>query len=409
STSCPLAGLLTQVAAPDAATITLTTARPVAALPAMLALPCASIVKSTDLGKYGNSAFSTHLADIAFSSTYYVFQFMPGLSLTLKYNEGNSVSSTPIQAAPAQITVLAYSDNQASYRAFQAGQLDMAPSTGNQDSTNGRLRTGHPATLHYYAMNFLAKPFDNIAMRQAFALALDRRQLASLNTGITDLSSDQILADTLLGPFKSGQDFLSLSDDPGTGNPARAKTLFAIALQQEGLSNVSQLPAITFAYQDNQPRLASEIALACQMWQQMFGIQVTPRPMSNLDQALAATRNNPNGLQLWAADYAPAFADPLAWLSLPFGQNSPLNTVNFGQNQSNDAARQQLLQANLAEYDANFDQDQTRLQGYQSVEQQIITDVAWLPISMHIQDYFLASNMQTPFSLFWSPWSSSDY
>ena len=298
-------------------------------------------------------SFSTHLADIAFSSTYYVFQFKPGQSLTLKYDEGNSVSSTPTQTAPAQITVLAYSDNQTSYQAFQAGQLDMSPGTGNQDSTNRHLRIGHPATLHYYAMNYLARPFDNIAMRQAFALALDRRQLAALNTGITDLSSGQILANTLLGPFKSSHDFLSLGDDSGTGDPVRAKTLFTMALQQEGLSDVSQLPAITFAYQDGQPRLASEIALACQMWQQMFGIQVTPRPMSNLDQAIAATRNNPNGLQLWAADYTPAYTDPQAWLSLPFGQNSPLNTVNFGQNQSNDATRQQLLQANLAEYDAN--------------------------------------------------------
>src|SRR6185437_4755825 len=90
-----------------------------------------------------------------------------------------------------------------------------------------------------------------------------------------------------------------------------------------------------------------EVNAARQRWSEVLGITVVLRPMKNLSQAIAATRGKIS-LQLWAADYTPAYRDPYALVGLPFAQDSPLNAVNFGQNASADAAAQQELQRTLA-------------------------------------------------------------
>jgi len=53
--------------------------------------------------------------------------------------------------------------------------------------------------------------------------------------------------------------------------------------------------------------------------------------------------------------------------------------LNYGQNNSADAATQQQVQQQLAAADVNPDQT-TRLQAYNQAEQQLVNDVAWLPM-----------------------------
>ena len=55
----------------------------------------------------------------------------------------------------------------------------MSPVSENQPTQNPNLRRAYQLTLHYYGMNYLAKPFDNTAIRQAFALALDKKSACS--------------------------------------------------------------------------------------------------------------------------------------------------------------------------------------------------------------------------------------
>ena len=53
--------------------------------------------------------------------------------------------------------------------------------------------------------------------------------------------------------------------------------------------------------------------------------------------------------------------------------------MNYGQNNTSDAAQQQLVQQELEAADVNPDQH-ARLQTYMQAEQQLVNDVAWLPI-----------------------------
>jgi len=53
--------------------------------------------------------------------------------------------------------------------------------------------------------------------------------------------------------------------------------------------------------------------------------------------------------------------------------------MNYGQNNTSDAATQQQTQAALEAADINPDQT-SRMQAYMTAEQQLINDVAWLPV-----------------------------
>jgi len=118
------------------------------------------------------------------------------------------------------------------------------------------------------------------------------------------------------------------------------------------------------------------------MWQSVLGVTVTPDSVdlnTLLDKVTAAT-NNPNGLQFWGLSWVAEYPDPQDWLTLQFDNGVPNNSMNYGQNFSTDAARQQLTQQQLETADVNTAHLDARLQTYQQAEQQLVDDVAWLPM-----------------------------
>ena len=64
---------------------------------------------------------------------------------------------------------------------------------------------------------------------------------------------------------------------------------------------------------------------------------------------------------------------------LQFGQGSPYDASNYGQNKSSDTLQQQQVQKRLEQADINNDV-KARFQMYNLAEQQLVNDVAWLPL-----------------------------
>ena len=62
--------------------------------------------------------------------------------------------------------------------------------------------------------------------------------------------------------------------------------------------------------------------------------------------------------------------------------------MNYGENYDTNAAQQQATQMQLEAADANFQQD-ARIQAYQKAEQQLVNDVAWMPIEQVTNVYLL--------------------
>src|SRR5437588_12737263 len=101
-------------------------------------------------------------------------------------------------------------------------------------------------------MNYLYKPFDNIHIRQAMDVAINKDVIStSLYHGI------RVPTCHIVPQGQPGYD-ASLKcpgGAPTSGNPTLAKQLFTQGLQEEGLT-LATLPPIKITYQSNAQTLA---------------------------------------------------------------------------------------------------------------------------------------------------------
>jgi len=126
------------------------------------------------------------------------------------------------------------------------------------------------------------------------------------------------------------------------------------------------------------------------MWKSVLGITVKANPVdynSLLDQVTAAT-NNPQGIAFWGLAWVAEYPDPQDWLTRQFDKGVPNNSMNYGQNSSKNAPQQQSIQTQLEKADSIFQSDQ-RMQIYQKAEQQLVNDVAWIPMEQVTNVYLL--------------------
>ncbi len=66
--------------------------------------------------------------------------------------------------------------------------------------------------------------------------------------------------------------------------------------------------------------------------------------------------------------------------------------MNYGQNSSNNASQQQTTQQLLESADASS-QASARMQDYQQAEQQLVDDVAWLPMEQVTATFLRSPNI----------------
>jgi peptide/nickel transport system substrate-binding protein/oligopeptide transport system substrate-binding protein len=165
------------------------------------------------------------------------------------------------------------------------------------------------------------------------------------------------------------------------GDATKAKALLQQGMKEEGIGSIAQLPAIKLSYVTGQSNFDKEVAAMIQMWQKVLGVTVTPDPLDYntlLTQVTLAT-GNANGLQMWGLTWVAEYPDPQDWLTRQFDRGVPNNNANYGQNTSSDVAQQQQTQQQLENADSNSNQD-ARYKAYQQAEQQLVNDVAWMPM-----------------------------
>src|SRR5579883_805660 len=364
---------------PDENTIVIETNRKASYFLDTLTYPTAYVVQKSLIDKYGKQ-FTDHLQEGGGAGPFKVQQYAHGKEIVFVPNPNYYGPKPQLQ----KIIMPFYKDVSTAYKAYQTGQIDITgvPSS-NMEQAKRLSKEFHQTpelTTFYYAMNYLVKPFDNIKIRQAFSLAINRDQIARSIWKGTRIPTYHIVPQGMPGynPDLTGPAGVKAT----TGDPARAKQLLQEGLQEMGLSSVSQLPPIKLTYPVGSQDADNEIAAVIQMWHTNLGVSVKADAVDFnrlLDETTAAT-NNPRGLQFWAIGWIADYPDPQDWLTLQFDKGSPNNNVNYGQNNTSRASQQQAVQQQLREADINSDQ-QARLQSYMQAEQQLVDDVAWMSMS----------------------------
>lgn len=375
---------------PDANTVVIKANAPIPFFLDTITYPCSYVVEKSLVEKYGDINFTDHLTDNGGSGgdgPFKVQEYTHNKQIVLIPNPNYYGPIPQLQ----KVIFPFYKTQDTTYQSYLTNQLDYG-TIPISDYQQAKKRSDFHAVpqlwIQYYTMNYLTKPFDNIDIRQAFELAINKDEVVSAAWKGEYIPTYHIVPNGMPGynPNLTGPDGVTSTK----GDQAKAKQLLQMGMQQEGWTSVSQIPHITLTYASTGlAAYRSEAAILQQDWQSVLGITVAIDDIdfNKLLTDITGTTNN-STLQFWGIAWVTDYPDPEDWTTLQFDKGSGNNNMNYGQNNSTDAAQQQQVQKMLEQ--ADVDQNPThRLQTYMQAEQLLVNDVAWLPMEQVTFDYLL--------------------
>ena len=185
------------------------------------------------------------------------------------------------------------------------------------------LDTNNRPMSVYYGFNVNKPPFNNALIRQAFAAAIDREQIAQEATGFKFRNVTP--ATSLTPPQVLGRDLYNVVGVPF--NPSIAKDL----LKQAGYSDAASFPSVTLIVSMRGEAAPGAYFGMAQtivgMWETNLGVKVEIEVVGNMGEYINRLKNNlPDMYQLgWGPDYN----DPDDFLKTLFYSKSEFNYGHF--------------------------------------------------------------------------------
>ncbi|MGZ3665787.1 MAG: ABC transporter substrate-binding protein [Ktedonobacterales bacterium] len=251
-------------------------------------------------------------------------------------------------------------------------------------------------SIDYLALNWHKPPFDDLRVRQAFALALDKTQLAPLVPWSATQPTNHLVPEGVTGYNPSLTDPLGVTNP--TGDPAQAKALWLSYVTDTCGGDANKCPEAQLSGGGcHTPDIPDNMAqLMLTNWRQaMPGLQVNftstrypscvlfanqpPLPPCLFTQLVRFSWDaDPFQQRTWLA---PLFdpSDPQYAFADPTGDTSYC---------TQDAPAITLLHAADSEPDAA-----TRTRLYQSAEQQLVVDVAMIPLYQYRASWEVRPNV----------------
>lgn len=269
----------------------------------------------------------------------------------------------------AEIELPFIQDSETAYQLYRTGELDIMGSQQNpvpaaripEVSSSPDFQQVGSFAVRYVGFNNLKHPFDNVNVRRAFAMAVDKVTLAEkvLNGAVGP-------TDRILPPGFPGAQL------PVTGlpfDPARAKE--ELALGGYGPEQAPLQVTLTYGVEGDNERVATFLQ---QQWKDNLGVDVVLQPLelATFSQQLDTTYLTPEAglefyLSIWGADYP----DPQNFVSQQLRSDSPNNNGHWTNAQFNEIAKRADTFTGSAE---------ERLKLYNQAEQIAIDEVGWLPL-----------------------------
>lgn len=375
---------------------------------AALAYPTSYVVEKSLIAQWGDTKWTDHLADNGGGGD--------GPFKVLNYDHQTGIKFVPnpnyYGPAPAlqEVDFDFFRSADTSFLAYQTAQVDYTIITptfvADQRSALGTQYHPDPTPAVFSLnLNYLTKPFDNIKIRQAFALAINKDVLNTAVLHDIDIPTCHLVPK---GEPGYNPDLQCPGGAPTSGNPTLAKQLLQQGMQEEGITS---LPPITLNYPSGNSTTTNLITTIRQMWQTVLGVTVNGNAqdfsalLQAINQSACATPATPQaclnkGLQMWFLGWVADYPDPQDFTTLQFDKGAFNNAVNYGQNLSADAATQVQTQQGLEQAGA-MSPGAARLAAYHSLEQQLVNDVAWLPIyqldTPYVQKSYVVGTLMNPF------------
>ena len=211
--------------------------------------------------------------------------------------------------------------------------------------------------IQYLGFDVTQPPFDDVKIRQAFALAVDREKI----TGVVWKGMKRP-AQGIIPPGMPGYDRdESLLDY----DPQRARQL----ITESEYGDIDRLPSVTLTVGGSRGELSPTIEAIVAMYRENLGIEITIMQSDNV------LEGRPQFFSIgWMADYP----DPQNFLDILFHSQSALNHTRYA-----DSRVDQLLE------DARLETNtERRVELYHQAEEIIVADAPWVAL-WHSVNYVL--------------------
>ena len=217
-------------------------------------------------------------------------------------------------------------------------------------------------TISYLAFTTNVPPFDDVNVRRALGLSIDRAKIAQVTFNDMLVPATGILAPGLPGYTDEDK---TLAFDPDAARAALAASKYTVEGGRLVGPDGPVVMVITEVGGGAEARIDTQAFL--EQWRIELGIDVEIR---QTDFATFLAEQDAGELQMFNAGWIMDYPDPEDILDLKFHSASQLNDLGYG-NPQVDA----LLEEARTEQDSEL-----RLQLYRDAEQLIIDDAAWLPL-----------------------------
>ena len=257
------------------------------------------------------------------------------------------------------------------YSAFQAGKLDIGYPTADQVAAapkSAAIQSAPLLRLVSLGVNWRDAPFTDERLRQAFALAIDKKALASQQLRGQVIATNHIVPAGMPGynPALVGPD----SSQGLSGDMTQAVNL-AQAFASSACSNAfTHCPPISLEVAAEDPNASVVAAVIAQTWQKVapgYPLSIEVEPAAQLQRRVAS-----GAAQLYLGEWVSDYPDPQDALDRFASSTSPAESVSGSVN---------LPDANTLLATARAEQDPTqRAKDYQAAEQLLVSAVAIIPL-----------------------------
>jgi len=228
--------------------------------------------------------------------------------------------------------------------------------------------------LYYYEFNTKKAPFDNVKVRKAFALAIDREALVKNVLHDVHKPAYAFIPYGFTNP-ETKKDFREEGGDLFKANIEEAKKLLAEAGYPGGVG----LPHITLLYNTNEDNKAMAEAVQ-EMWKKNLGVDVE---LQNQEWKVYLSARQSGDFQIARARWIGDYTDPMTFGDLILGNGGN----NYGKYSS--AAYDKLIKS------AQLSGDQTlRMQALHDADKVAMDDMAILPVYFYTEWYCMNPKVQ---------------
>jgi len=255
---------------------------------------------------------------------------------------------------------------------YETGELDAVPVSlvdieRVMDPTNPlhkELTIARTLSTYYLGFNVNKPPFDDVKVRKAFNMAIDKQKIVDVVYKKTVPA-----ANTILPPYFPNYKNEDLEGYPY--DPEKAKGLIA----ESKYEDVSNFPDITLYITGRggaPPRLIEAVV---EMLKQNLGVEVS---IQMTDWATFLMDLATGQYQMFSLGWIADYPDPYDFLDILFHSESVTNHTNYANPEVD-----HLLE------EARVEQDpEKRMELYRKIEQMILDDAPWIPL-LHGVDYWL--------------------